>query len=128
MTWDPRAYADFWLVRDYLPEIHVRESRLATLNAIVDALDHPVVTTLLVPADCTDGFGGAYWQRPAAYLDPDVRSSISGIALLDQAVVDAAMLRLDDDLAAGRWHERNAALARLDAVDLGYRLVASGPS
>jgi SAM-dependent methyltransferase len=126
VTWDPERYRRFWLPRDYLPEIYEREARLATLGTIVAELRDPRVTTLPVPADCTDGFGGAYWRRPEAYLDPRVRSAISGIALLDREVVDAAVARLRDDLASGRWHDRNADLASLDSLDLGYRLVVAG--
>ena len=33
-----------------------------------------------IPHDCTDGFMGAYWRRPAAYLQPDVRRAISAFA------------------------------------------------
>jgi hypothetical protein len=33
--------------------------------------------TVPIPADCRDGFLGAYWKRPSAYLDPAVRESIS---------------------------------------------------
>jgi hypothetical protein len=29
-----------------------------------------IVTPIPVPADCVDGFGGAFWKRPSAYLDP----------------------------------------------------------
>jgi hypothetical protein len=25
-----------------------------------------------IPADCVDGFTGAFWRRPHAYLDPSV--------------------------------------------------------
>jgi hypothetical protein len=34
--------------------------------------------------------------------------------------------RLRDDLASGRWHDRNTDLASLDSLDLGYRLVVVG--
>jgi hypothetical protein len=30
------------------------------------------------------------------------------------------------DLESGAWHERHADLLALDALDLGYRLVAAG--
>jgi SAM-dependent methyltransferase len=126
VTWDPEHHRAFWLQRDYLPEIYQRESRLATLDTVVTELREPQVRTLRVPADCTDGFGGAYWRRPDAYLDPNVRAAISGIALLDPDLVDSAMARLRDDLASGRWQDRNADLASLDSLDLGYRLVVAG--
>ena len=79
-----------------------------------------------VPADCTDGFGGAYWKRPEAYLDPDVRLSISSLARLPADDVEPGLARLADDLASGRWHERNADLLDRDELDLGYVLVVGG--
>ena len=35
------------------------------------------------PHDCTDGFLGAYWRRPHAYLDADVRGAMSTFTKLD---------------------------------------------
>ena len=32
---------------------------------------------LPIPHDCLDGFPGAYWRRPQAYLDPAVRGALS---------------------------------------------------
>jgi hypothetical protein len=63
---------------------------------------------------------GAYWRRPEAYLDPAVRANISVFSQLDAT---AAMARLAEDLRSGAWHERNAGILELDALDLGYRLL-----
>jgi hypothetical protein len=53
---------------------------------------------------------------------------MSGLALLNQGAVDAAMARLASDVADGTWHRRNAELAELDAYDAGFRLVLAGAS
>jgi hypothetical protein len=126
LTWDERVTSTFWLVRDYLPEIAEHEAGLVTLDEVVAGLDVSEVVELPVPADCTDGALGAYWRRPHAYLDPAVRASMSGLSLLDQAVVDAAMDRLRSDLDDGSWHRANARLEGLDELDLGYRIVVAG--
>jgi hypothetical protein len=127
VTWDPAIFArEFWFVRDYLPHAAIRERSLATLSLIAEALQPHTVEALPVPAGCTDGFFGAYWRRPEAYLDPRTRASISGLALLDDRLVTAAVERLRCDLRSGAWHERYADLLALDEVDLGYRLVVSG--
>ncbi len=124
VTWDPDVFAErFWLVRDYLPEIASHDAKLATLDTVVAHLRHSVVDPLPVPEDCTDGFLGAYWKRPSAYLDPAVRGAASGLALLDRRVVSAAMDRLRTDVATGRWHARYAEMNELREIDLGYRLV-----
>jgi SAM-dependent methyltransferase len=125
LTWDPDVSRRFWLVRDYLPEIMDREASLATLEAVLAGLGPATAETLPVPADCCDGCLGAYWRRPHAFLDPVVRSAISGLALLESDVVSAAVERLRSDLAGGWWHARYAELAHLDEIDLGYRLVVA---
>jgi hypothetical protein len=76
-----------------------------------------------VPADCTDGFCGAYWRRPAMYLDPGARRAISAFARCDPRRVARAMARLDADLTSGRWARRYRGLTAVDTLDLGYRLV-----
>lgn len=124
VTWDPDVFArQFWLVRDYLPEAAEREADLATLETVLTHLAPATTETLPVPGDCADGFFAAYWKRPHAYLDSNVRRAISGLALADQRVVSAAMERLRLDLANGRWHEQYAELTGLCEIDLGYRLV-----
>jgi SAM-dependent methyltransferase len=127
VTWDPQVFCErFWLVRDYLPEAAERERGMAKLETVVAHLQPARVEPLLVPADCTDGFFGAYWKRPHAYLDAAVRAAISGLALLDHRLVARAIERLDADLATGRWQARYAELGALSELDLGYRIVIAG--
>jgi SAM-dependent methyltransferase len=123
LTWDPVVQARFWFVRDYLPEWTAYEASKPTLGRIVDALPGARVEPVLVPSDCSDGFGCAFWRRPDAYLDPDVRASISVLSLLDPALIRRATVQLEADLRTGTWHERNRDLVDLDEYDGGYRLV-----
>ena len=76
-----------------------------------------------IPSDCIDGFNWAYWNRPAMYLDPEVRACMSGLALLEDRMVAARMEMLRADLADGTWHARHGHLLALDSVDGGLRLV-----
>ena len=126
MTWDPRVTNEFWLVRDYLPEIATFEADLVTLDRVVAELDVREVRSMPVPADCTDGALGAQWRRPHAYLDPAVRAATSGFSLLDQGIVDRAMAKLRADLDDGTWRREHPDLEGLDEADLGYRLVVAG--
>jgi hypothetical protein len=79
-----------------------------------------------VPHDCQDGFFAAYWRRPDAYFDPEVRAGISGFGILEQSMVEHALQLLADDLATGEWFRRNEQLLELDEIDLGYRLIVAG--
>ncbi len=84
---------------------------------------HPV----LVPHDCTDGFGAAYWRRPEAYLDPEVRAGISMLAKAGPEQLEPGLRRLEDDLATGRWYAGHAGLLELQALDAGYCLMIAKP-
>jgi SAM-dependent methyltransferase len=123
LTWDPNISSQFWLVRDYLPEIAERETPLATLETVLTHLNPATTDVLVVPYNCTDGFLGAYWKRPHVYLDSMARGAISGFALLDHSLVSTAMDRLKQDLDNGSWYQRYSELSGLDEIDLGYRLV-----
>ena len=78
---------------------------------------------VLIPWDCADGFFEAYWRRPEAYLDENVRRGISVWARVGPDAEQSAVHRLRNDLASGRWAERNRDLVDLDAAELGLRLL-----
>ena len=123
LTWDVEVMARYWLVADYLPQITVRERRLATLDTVLTVLDGAEVQVVEVPWDCTDGFLAAYWRRPAAYLDDFVRCGMSGVAALPETVVRPALDRLAADLRTGAWQRRHGELLSRESLDVGYRLV-----
>jgi SAM-dependent methyltransferase len=121
LTWDP-ATSGFWLVEDYFPAIaEIDRQILPPMEELRQALGTIEVRPLLVPYDCTDGFLGAYWRRPYAYLDPGVRSAISTFVKLRD--VESGLRRLRGDLADGTWEHRYGHLLRQSELDLGYRLV-----
>jgi hypothetical protein len=90
------------------------------------ALDVREVRPVLVPRDCTDGFGAAFWARPEAYTDPEVQAGMSWLALLTPEARRRGSERLAADLASGAWDERNGHLRDLDAMDAGYRIAVAG--
>ena len=112
----------FWLTRDYLPEaadLLVGRPSLTEQARAIGARIEPV----LIPWDCADGFFEAYWRRPEAYLDEHVRRGVSVWARVGTRAEQRAVRGLRDDLASGRWTERNRDLAALDAAELGLRLL-----
>ncbi len=118
---------DYWLVRDYLPEMATLGRTTASVEQVAEAIGATRVETVWVPHDCSDGFLCAYWRRPEAYLEPGVRACISGFALLDPAIVERAIVRLGSDLESGAWHERHAEDLERDTMDWGYRLIVCEP-
>ena len=130
LTWDPAVAvgSDFWLVRDYFPDLYRDLVDMAAVPEVLAGFTGLPVDVLPVPVphDCTDGFAAAYWRRPAAYLDPSVRGAISSFALRDDAAVADGLARLAADVASGAWDRRNRALLDRDTFDAGYRLVVAG--
>jgi hypothetical protein len=129
ITWDPACRDTFWLTTDYLPEIvEFDVPRFPTLAELAEQLGGRIETQVLpVPHDCMDGFLGAFWRRPEAYLDPEVRSAMSCFAQLPAARLEEGLTRLAEDLSDGRWTARYGHLRDMDSVDLGYRLVVAEP-
>lgn len=95
------------------------------VEQLVELLGGARIQTVPVPHDCTDGFGAAYWRRPEAYLDPDVRAGISMLAYADEAALDEGLTRLAYDLRSGQWHQRHSDLLERHQIDAGYRLLIS---
>lgn len=84
------------------------------------------IERVLVPHDCVDGFGTAFWARPEAYLDPDVQAGMSWLALLPEAERRAGTARLRADLESGTWDERHGHLRAQQLYDGGYRIAIAG--
>lgn len=125
LTWDPAADA-FWLLQEYLPAfVEIDRRQFPSMAAYGDAFGPGArveIAAVPVPHDCADGFLGAYWARPAAYLDPAVQAGISSFA---QPGAEPGLERLRADLATGAWHARHGHLLTADALDLGYRLIVA---
>lgn len=80
------------------------------------------VQAVLVPRDCTDGFGAAFWARPEAYLDPEVQAGMSWLAMLPPDERQRGAARLRADLRSGEWDRRHGRLRTQERFDGGYRI------
>ena len=114
----------FWLTRDYLPEVSALLLGRPSLSEQAQAIGAHV-EPVLIPWDCADGFFEAYWRRPEAYLDDQVRRGVSVWTKVGPDAERRAVHTLRDDLVSGRWAERNGDLVDLDAAELGLRLLVA---
>jgi len=125
LTWAQEIWESFWLVREYFPHCDLDRRRAVAIPHIVSVLGESQVITVPIPHDCVDGFHGAFWRRPEAYLDLRVRSGISTFAAMSPDELDGGLGRLAADIRSGEWEDRHGDLLHLDAIDLGYRLVVA---
>jgi ubiquinone/menaquinone biosynthesis C-methylase UbiE len=87
LTMDFEMCAKFWLF-EYFPELfRIDRNIFPPITGYAEAFDVVEMVPVPIPADCRDGFPGAYWQRPRAYLNPAVRKSISTFSKIGDVVV-----------------------------------------
>lgn len=129
LTFDAPALEDFWL-RDYWPEvIAVEQQRFPAISHIVRTLGgNSEVISVPIPRDCTDGFGEAYYARPEALLDADVRAATSGWMLADADAVRRGVDKLAADLSSGAWDERYGELRHQPERIGAVRLIIARPA
>jgi ubiquinone/menaquinone biosynthesis C-methylase UbiE len=129
LTFEPAIHNRFWLFAEYLPKLQMLLDGQSTpsVEEVAELIDASVVEVVPIPHDCTDGFGWAYWRRPHAYLDPEIRACISALAMLEPADLQAGLLSLQEDLRTGAWKERHGDLLSREAIDGGFRIVIGGP-
>lgn len=129
LTLDAAALEQFWLI-DYIPEIlgleRVRFPQLEQVTNLLAADSTDVrVDAVTVPRDCTDGFGEAFYARPEAFLQPEVRAFTSGLVLTDQTAVQRGLDRLGQDLTSGEWDQRYGNLRTQPELHGALRLVTA---
>lgn len=117
----------FWGL-EYFPEAVELDTEIDTpgealLRRLLRVL---TVRPVLVPRDCRDGFGTAYWARPEAYLEPEVQAGMSWLALLAEPARQSGTRRLREDLASGEWDRRYGHLRTQPTFDGGYRIAIAG--
>lgn len=116
--------------KDYLAEgLEMERPRFQSIEAVGAALGRRTrVERIPTPADCSDGFFEAYWNRPEQLLDPLVRASQSMWALLPPGVEEKIVARLEADLKSGAWDAEHGHLRELEEYDGALRLVVSTPA
>jgi SAM-dependent methyltransferase len=124
VTMDLDVARDLWIFRDYLGKVLAGHGRrFPAISDLVELVPGAQATPLLVPSDCSDGFMVAYWARPEAYLDPQLRRAASPWLETDPWLTDRALTRLANDVRTGAWDRRHGRLRETALLDVGLRLV-----
>lgn len=127
LYFEPLRDRAFWGL-DYFPEaLDLDTERDPPGEELLRSLlDVQVIHRVLLPHDCVDGFGTAYWARPEALLDPEVQAGMSWLALLPEATRRSGVERLRDDLRSGAWDSRHGHLRAQAEFDGGFRIAVAG--
>jgi SAM-dependent methyltransferase len=115
---------------DFLHEgLVLEQPRFPAIEDIAAALGgNTRIERIPTPGDCLDGFFEAFWRRPEALLDPEVRAAQSMWALLEPEVEQGIVRRLASALDSGAWDAEHGHLRNQDSFDGALRLVISEPS
>ncbi len=109
--------------------LRIERPRFPAVDEVAAALGGRTrVERIPTPGDCLDGFFEAFWRRPEALLDPEVRACQSMWALLDPGVERRIVARLAEALASGAWDAEHGHLRTQGAFDGALRLVISEPA
>ena len=129
MTFDPEALNDFWNVH-YFPElIEIERRRYPTIEFLVAALGgHCEVIPVAIPLQCTDGFQEAFYGRPEAFLQKNVRQSQSAWGFLSSDLEEQYVEKLRQELSSGEWDRKYGHLRTQPVFPGGLRLVAGWPN
>jgi SAM-dependent methyltransferase len=116
--------------QEHLAEgLEIERPRFQPVEAVAAALGGRTrVESIPTPADCTDGFFEAFWNRPEQLLDPAVRAAQSMWTLLPPGVEERIVERLSRSLSSGEWDAAHGHLRDMDEYDGALRLVVSEPA
>lgn len=126
MSFDPQALDLFWNIH-YFPElVEVERQRYPSMQKLLSILGNNTrISDVVVPLDCTDGFQEAFFGRPEAFLNPEVRRAQSAWGFLPHGLEDTYVRKLEEALASGEWDRRFGAHRRMPEFKGALRLIVS---
>ncbi len=128
LTFDPERMADFWLA-DYFPELIAAErGRFPSVAQLAEIMGGTVRTEAVrIPLDCKDGFTEAYYGRPEAFLNENVRRAQSCWSFLPDGLEGPLVAKLAEALASGEWDAMWGHLRTQPEATYSLRLVTAWP-
>jgi SAM-dependent methyltransferase len=124
MTYDPEMLDVFWNAKYFPQLIEIERSRYPKLDYIAECLGEELkITNIKIPFDCSDGFQEAFYGRPEAFLQEEVRSAQSAWGFLDEKLEGEYIRRLSEDLASGEWDRLYGYHRALPEFEGAFRLL-----
>lgn len=125
LTYDADISGSMWLMADYLQEVAALDRGIfPPIDQVATWLGGEVhIETIEISRDTPDWMLGSFWAHPERVLDPAARAATSGFARMTDRVIERVVANVCRDLASGLWDERHGHLRKLDALDVGLRLV-----
>lgn len=126
LTFDPDALHEFWNAH-YFPElVAVEQARYPNIEEVTNALgDICTVQKIPIPQDCIDGFQEAFYARPEAFLQKEVRQAQSAWGFLDEGVEERIVQALADDLSSGEWDRKYGEHRNMPSFTGALRLIVA---
>ena len=128
MTFDPEQLDNFWNA-EYFPEvIEVEKARYPTIDFIKNSLGGNCdVIPIPIPLDCKDGFQEAFYGRPEAFLQKEVRLSQSAWGFISEEKQEELVARLRTDLENGDWDKKYGYFRTQQTFTCALRLIVARP-
>jgi len=124
MTFDPNALDDFWNVHYFPGVIEIEKRRYPTVDFIVESLGGKgEIIPVPVPLDCTDGFQEAFYGRPEAFLQKEVRLSQSAWGFLPPGLETQYVEQLRKEILSGDWDRKYGHLRTQPYFNGALRLI-----
>jgi hypothetical protein len=89
------------------------------LVEIVNQIQFPI------PLDCVDGFQEAFYGRPEAFLEKEVRLSQSAWSFLSDEIAEKLVNHLAEDLKSGEWDKKYGHFRTQGTFTCALRLIVS---
>jgi ubiquinone/menaquinone biosynthesis C-methylase UbiE len=126
VAFDPAALADFWITRDYFPEmLGLKRRSSGSGEELAKALPGASSAPIPVPRDCSDHFFAALWARPEMLFDEAVVRPMWVWQSISEEARRSGRERLAADLESGEWDQRYGHLREMRELDVGLRLVVA---
>jgi SAM-dependent methyltransferase len=126
MSFDPDELHNFWNV-NYFPQlIEVEKARYPSIDFIKRSLGgNCEVVAIPIPLDCVDGFQEAFYGRPEAFLEKEVRLSQSAWGFLPAGLEEKYVKALAADLSSGEWDKKYGHYRSTPTFTCALRLIIS---